>query len=265
MQQLSGSVGLKGKNNPQDVTMVQQLLLAHGFRIGEADGNCGDPTIQALLSFQRGFLRVPDGRVDPGGRTWRHLLRIQSSPAVQHGSQFTRLVPRPARETFNVGLVAATTAFMKQTLGSPRETFSNDCQAVTEPTLKRNMITGQVGSFRVSGLAPAINALKDVFSDIASKQPDVYSLLGTAGMLCCRYVRGSITAISNHSWGTAIDLTIDGALDQRGDGRVQYGLTLIAPIFNEHGWYWGAGFPTEDGMHFEGSRKLINDWKAQLK
>ncbi len=262
---LSGSVGLGGRNDSKDVTVVQQLLSAHGFRIGQADGTCGHRTIQALISFQRGFLRVPDGRVDPGGTTWHHLMRATPSTVIHHGSPFTRMVPRPARVTINVGLHAATTAFMKEALGKPRETFSHDCQPVTEPRLKRNMTTDRVGSFRVTGLVPAISSLQDVFSDIASKQPDVYSLLGTVGMLCCRYVRGSTTSISNHSWGTAIDLTIDGALDKRGDGMVQYGLTLIAPIFNQHGWYWGAGFPTEDAMHFEGSRKLINDWKSQVK
>ena len=81
--------------------------------------------------------------------------------------------------------------------------------------------------------------------------------LGSAGMLCCRFVRGSTTSISNHSWGTAIDLTINGVLDKRGNGQVQYGLALIAPIFNQHGWYWGAGFATEDGMHFEISQDLL--------
>jgi hypothetical protein len=76
-------------------------------------------------------------------------------------------------------------------------------------------------------------------------------------MLCARFVRGSTTAISNHAWGTAIDLTLDGVLDRRGDGRVQVGLTRIAPIFNRHSWFWGAGFRTEDAMHFEGSDELI--------
>jgi D-alanyl-D-alanine dipeptidase len=50
-------------------------------------------------------------------------------------------------------------------------------------------------------------------ADIAKEQPAVYAGLGSAGMLCCRLVRGSTTAISNHSWGTAIDLTLNGVLD----------------------------------------------------
>jgi len=83
-------------------------------------------------------------------------------------------------------------------------------------------------------------------------------------MLCCRYQRNSTTSISNHSWGTAVDLKIDGHLDERGDDTVQYGLTLIAPIFNRFGWYWGAMFPTEDAMHFEASLSLAQTIQSQL-
>ena len=54
-------------------------------------------------------------------------------------------------------------------------------------------------------------------------------------------------------------------LDARGDNKVQFGLTLIAPIFNRHNWYWGAGFPTEDGMHFEVSLQLLRQWRDSGK
>jgi hypothetical protein len=111
---------------------------------------------------------------------------------------------------------------------------------------------------------PPVLSLKTVMADISNEQPAVYQALGTAGMLCCRLMRGSTTAISNHSWGTAIDLTLDGVLDAYGDDVVQYGLALISPIFNRHGWYWGAAFRKEDGMHFEGSQSLIDQWAGQL-
>jgi hypothetical protein len=83
-------------------------------------------------------------------------------------------------------------------------------------------------------------------------------------MLNCRYVRGSTTSISNHSWGTAIDLGFDGRVDPWRDNKVYFGLTLIAPIFNRHGWYWGAVFRREDGMHFEASRSLAATWASQI-
>jgi D-alanyl-D-alanine dipeptidase len=80
-----------------------------------------------------------------------------------------------------------------------------------------------VGPFRARGLAPALDALTAIFVEIKRENGEVFAALGTAGMLCARFVRGSTSALSNHSWGTAIDLTLDGHLDQRGDARVQVG------------------------------------------
>jgi hypothetical protein len=97
-------------------------------------------------------------------------------------------------------------------------------------------------------------------TQIGTHQRLVYRVLGTAGMLCARYVRGSSTSISNHSWGTAIDLTIDGELDARGDNNVQFGLELIAAMFNAAGWYWGIDFRTEDSQHFEAGLALAGNW-----
>lgn len=34
----------------------------------------------------------------------------------------------------------------------------------------------------------------------------------------------------------------------------------LAPFFNSHGWFWGAGFGTEDGMHFEAGDAKIRAW-----
>ena len=65
------------------------------------------------------------------------------------------------------------------------------------------------------------------------------------------------TSISNHSWGTAVDIQIAGILDARGDNNIQKGLALIAPYFNKYKWYWGMAFKTEDSMHFECSRELV--------
>ncbi len=97
-------------------------------------------------------------------------------------------------------------------------------------------------------------------TEIAAQQRLVYRVLGTAGMLCARNVRGSTTSISNHSWGTAIDLTVDGELDARGDNNVQFGLELIAPMFNAAGWFWGVDFRTEDAQHFEAGATLVAGW-----
>ncbi len=147
-------------------------------------------------------------------------------------------------------------------LGNPRDSYDEKCREPTNPRIAGLVTVKDVGPFRARGLRPAVDSLAAVMADINAQQPAVFAALGTAGMLCARFVRGSTSAISNHSWGTAIDLTLDGVLDARGDGRVQQGLTQIAPIFNAHQWYWGAGFPIEDGMHFEASDQLMRKWHA---
>ena len=151
----------------------------------------------------------------------------------------------------NTGQHGAGNALMLALLGNPRDSYSQNCQPVTNSDLVPRIVSANFGPFKATGFDLAVEALKLVLADIKSEQPDVFAALGTEGMLCARNVRGSSTSVSNHSWGCAIDLTIGGVLDTRGDNKVQFGLTLIAPIFNRRDWYWGAGFPTEDGMHFE--------------
>lgn len=161
----------------------------------------------------------------------------------------------------NRGLTGCTSGWMKTMLGVPSTKPAPDCGPLTNKKLAARMVTDSVGPFKVTGFDLAVRSLKEVMAEIAKKYPDMK--LTSAGMLCCRLVRGTkVGSISNHSWGTAIDLKIDGVLDDRGDGKVQAGLKLIAPIFNKHGWYWGAHFSTEDGMHFEISVEKLNQWKA---
>jgi hypothetical protein len=173
----------------------------------------------------------------------------------------TDLTDIPAGINQNVSSAKQTT--MLSVLGNPRRDYDDTCREVTHPRIRGLIATEDVGPFRARGLIPALQALTTIFGEVEQQQPEVYAALGTAGMLCARFVRGSTTAISNHSWGTAIDLTLDGVLDRRGDGRVQVGLTRIAPMFNRHSWFWGAGFGTEDAMHFEASDELIRQWHAE--
>lgn len=143
-------------------------------------------------------------------------------------------------------------------LGNPRSSYDVDCPPVTNPALKKLIVLEDVGPFRVTGLKPAVDDLRKIFSSVKASNSELYSALGTAGMLCCRLVRGTKTgAISNHSWGTAIDMKINDELDRRGDDKVLQGLVDLAPFFNQQGWFWGAGFGTEDGMHFEAGDERI--------
>ena len=178
---------------------------------------------------------------------------------------YTTLIPiRPLPVGVNQGLSSAKESTMRSLLGVPGS-LTKDCSSVTDPTIQGLLVTENVGPFRVTGLKPALEALKRIFSKVQADEPELYSQLGTAGMLCCRAIRGSTTKFSNHSWGTAIDIKISSELDDVGDDKAQFGLLKLAHYFNEEKFFWGAGFNSvgrEDSMHFEVSEQLIQDWKS---
>ncbi len=161
----------------------------------------------------------------------------------------------------NIDVQNARQQTMLALMGNPRSSYDVDCQPITSSSLKNLIVLEDVGPFKVTGLKPAVDDLRKIFSNVKANNPDLYSSLDTAGMLCCRLVRGTkIGAISNHSWGTAIDIKINDQLDRRGDNKVFQGLVNLASFFNKQGWYWGAGFGAEDGMHFEVGEKRIRDF-----
>jgi hypothetical protein len=177
---------------------------------------------------------------------------------------YTDLVSiRPLPVGFNAGLSSAKESTMLSILGKPcSPNPSVVCSTVNNTKLKTLLVTKNVGLFRVTGLIPAVDALERIFSKVKVQKPILHAQLGTAGMLCCRFIKNT-TKFSNHSWGTAIDIKISSDLDAVGDGKAQLGLVEIAPYFNAEEFFWGAGFSSlarEDSMHFEASEQLIQKW-----
>ena len=181
-----------------------------------------------------------------------------ASPDSGPRAVYTEMMAIPAG--INAGLSSASPATMMNVLGQPGN--PEDSCGTPSPALEKLLTTADVGPFRVTGLLPAVDALTRVFAAVKSTNPDLYRLLGTAGMLCVRYVRGSGVNLSNHSWGTAVDVTIGGALTPLGSPTVQRGTVELAPFMHAERFYWGAGFHRVDGMHFEASNELVMEWKA---
>jgi hypothetical protein len=82
----------------------------------------------------------------------------------------------------------------------------------------------------------------------------VWSLVRSwGGSYAPRYVRGSRTTLSRHSWGTAFD--INAAWN--GLGRVPAlrdapgSVRALVPTAERLGWVWGGRWMRPDGMHFE--------------
>jgi hypothetical protein len=76
---ISGSVGRGGKNASADVRAVQRELESQGIQIGRIDGIMGDRTIAGIIHFQRGFMHAPDGIIEPGNLTAKHLFGLAAT------------------------------------------------------------------------------------------------------------------------------------------------------------------------------------------
>ncbi|HHL19617.1 MAG TPA: peptidoglycan-binding protein, partial [Thiothrix sp.] len=115
-------------------------------------------------------------------------------------SKLTNLIPVP--NNINEGLRGTNNTLMLSLLGSPSDRYTRRCSEPTNKKFLKQVVWGKnVGPFKVSGYKLAVDSLKKVMKDIKQQQPDVYTVLSSAGMLCSRYVRGSRSSISNHSWG----------------------------------------------------------------
>lgn len=167
---------------------------------------------------------------------------------------------KAARERFNKGVTQPRNKTMLALLGRPREDLGTDCRTITNPKLKDLVETRQIGPIKATMLKPALDSLTRILEKLKTDEPDIYAKLGTAGSLCVRLIRGSNSSVSNHSFGTAIDITLEGQLDPFADGEMQIGLVILAEHFNDEGWYWGGGYNREDGMHFEVGEETLKKW-----
>lgn len=241
-------VYLEHGSKGQDVLVWQQKL---GIK---ADGIFGDGTKQATIRHQRDLIQKTgmggrsDGVVDDTVWVWSGLSHW--SRRVPFPSFVNRAMVHPARQST-----------MLKLFGKPADELSVECKAVENRELAAQMVYRvDLGPFVVSGHKLAIASLVTILAEVEKLNPDLFSRLSTAGMLCCRAVRGSHENWSNHSWGTAIDIKIDGMLDPPGDGHSQTGLLALVPFFNDEGWYWGGEFSREDAMHFECGETLVKHW-----
>lgn len=173
-------------------------------------------------------------------------------------------LPEFTRFATNGTLRGARAATNLALIGAPRGTYDAECRPPQNPDFIALLATHDFGPFRATGLRPAIRVLKTIMTEVAAEHPAVFARLTSSAMLCCRRSRTDCPAatISNHAWGIAIDLGIDGREDPVGARRAQRGFVEIQPVFRRHGFYWGAAFPAAEPGHFEASEQLVRRWAA---
>jgi hypothetical protein len=249
----------------------------------------GPRTIGAIERYQAGFMRRPDGRVDPGGATLRRLDGASTGAPAPHTPPNAGAATGAGAVTSTGGAAAAADA----SFYPPRPSF---------PPLNLQGIQGLFGQFayvhaptandreaiRITDNWPARNIQRVAIPQLAGVAtyggrrsggtvpfhrlavPQLQALWAaweSAGLIdrvifyggswVPRFKRRSACAsdsdLSNHAWGTAFDINPSqnglGAQPAR-MGQTGCVLELVA-IANEHGFFWGGHFTRRDGMHFE--------------
>lgn len=249
---------LKIGHRGPDVLAWQQFLVAQGFKqVGKPDSIFGGNTAKATIAFQEANGLLPSGTLSES--TLSAAVKLGFKPVKL--TDLSAIVDLPPMAQINKGLNPLRASTLTKHFGVPGK-LTTDCSDILNAKLKNETVTKNVGPFKVTGWEPAVKDLIAIFERVKKSEPEAHSQVRTAGMSCVRKIKlPNSKSFSNHSWGTAVDLFFGADVDERGNSTTQLGLLLMAPMFNESKWYWGAEFSVEDSMHFELSEERFAELK----
>ena len=179
------------------------------------------------------------------------------------------LVPVKSIANLNAGLSSARQETMIACLGSPAMPLTTqDSPQRASPIVRELEATRTIGAVKANGIKPALDSLQAILTKAFAAVEGLQAALRGDGMLVVRLRHPTSgrpsPLISNHAWGTAIDLKLDGQDPPGATGdKVPYFIAALAPFFNEEGWYSGIGFA--DDMHFEVADQTVRAWAAAGK
>ncbi len=257
LETADGSTELRLDRNEAELQRLRQEIDGLREDLQEAEGDIKGLIEDMALRAVPAAPAAPQVTVDAG------QIMGESDGFDEPETEALTEVMKLAKERFNQGVSQPNNRVMLEVLGHPRSSYSTDCQPVTNPELRALLETRQVGPIRVTMIKPALDSLERIMAKLKETEPEIHDAVGTAGALCARLIRGSTRSVSNHSWGTAIDVKLENKLDGFGDGGTQFGLLLLAELFNEEGWFWGATYNREDSMHFEVGVETLRKWQAE--
>lgn len=139
----------------------------------------------------------------------------------------------------------------------------SDCQAPDNEQFKQLLQSETIdGKFSVELLRPAIESLRRILDEIEQNEPELRKSISGAEGLCVRDEPGTLRR-GLHSFGTAIDIAIDGHFVPKGisgTSAVAEKLRRISDYFEHAGWTWGGRDVRPDPGHFEVGRELFEQW-----
>jgi len=256
---------IKLKSKGDDVKKWQLFLIGQGLLKDVADGIFGPNTDEATKVFQKKYNLGSDGIV--GQLTYAKAMQlgfqIVPEPKVVSKKDIYWMPPKPSFTPLS------SNAERQKLFGKYSYKLIDDCNIqITDNWQKENIIKVNIPQLIGVGSAPKSGDI--YFHKLAAKQmQDLFvawekeglnkQILTWAGSFVPRMVRGSVTVLSNHAFGTAFDINvtwnglgvIPARIDQKGSVRE------LIPLANKYGFYWGGHYPSrQDGMHFEVAKLL---------
>lgn len=275
------SLGSSGES----VERWQQVLITAGLDLGKsgADGQFGPTTRKQTEAFQSAHGLPVDGTV--GQLEW-DLVQTDDHDSVLFGPQsqafpdgaapappfkplssnaerealFGHIAFKPYGSTSNPEAIVITNDWASQNIVT---TYVPQLAKIPGVTTKINDKTMLVGKGPASGKVQCHRLveyqLKMLWADIEAAGL-LDHVITWDGLWSPRFIRGSRTTLSNHSYGTAFD--INYRWNQLGAAPAESGsrgsVCELVYLFHRWGFYWGGHFSRRDGMHAEVARLIAS-------
>lgn len=230
----------------------QLFLIGMDVYSDEVNGIFDENTMIATKQYQAQYFLSVDGVVGPN--TW--------AMAIDHG--------------FNISEKPISPTEVKQILSWERESYFGKIEfraspipgnaeniIITNNWVKDNIVKVDIPYLKYIPGGPRdgkifwhksyVNNIVKLFERLKEDKLD-NKIVSWGGSWAPRFIRGSRTTLSNHSWAVAFDINVAW----NGLGKVpapigKYGSVIeIVPYATECGFFWGGNFNIRpDGMHFE--------------
>jgi hypothetical protein len=245
---------LKVGSTGSEVKKWQLFLVGQNLLNDNADGKFGPKTLAATKQFQKLSNLEPDGNV--GNKTIGAAMMLGYSVVTQEetGKSSQNWPPRPKFSPLSGNNERANVfgKFRYKAIGNGDIQILDNWAQQNIVTVDIPQLTAIKGSPKVSFHRLAADQLKKLWSDW-EKAGLLHLVLTWQGSFVPRFVRGSSSVLSNHSFGSAFDINyewnqlsiVPALVGRKGSVRE------LVPIAHENGFYWGGHFSRLDGMHFE--------------
>lgn len=245
----------------EDVRAWKTFLVGQAFYWLEVDDTFDQSTKDATGDWQRGLGLDDDGRV--GTVTYAAAKALGFSPEPSDVSPDDEEGPNwPPKPDFYPLSPQDRVALLGQFSFRPAGISKNpEAIVITDDWVRKNIV--QVAIPQLTHLAGFAGKTVALHTKCAAQFKDFFQAIDDAGLCdrllswggawAPRFVRGSRTHLSNHAYGSAVDVNVAWNMlgctpalkHKRGSVRE------LVSIANSFGLYWGGHFTRQDGMHFE--------------